>query len=166
VNSAFFKLILLFPLLCFACTKTSHWSHDCIHSQNKEHHSSRLCYFSKDPIHGIDLELLNTKEHLKVYLNVHSAPIPPCQGNAKSVLVKLKIDDEQFSFIAHRLEGGQRILLPKENAEQLIEALKNHREVTLVLNDYRTVIKTEDFLAKFDHLEHPRLENPIHFQLF
>lgn len=138
-----------------------------MHSRQEDSRSAKLCYYTHDPIHGIDLEFLQTQEHLKVYLNVHSIPVPAYQGNPKSVLVNLAINNsEALRCQAYRLEGGQRFLLPDEIAETLIEALKNDQEISISLTGYRSIVKAEDFSKKFDQLQHPfPLQNPFHLSL-
>ena len=137
-----------------------------MHSRHEESRSAKLCYHSHDPIHGIDLEFVQTQEHLKVYLNVHSIPVPAYQGNPKSVLVNLLINSEPLHCQAYRLEGGQRFLLPDEIAATLIKALKNDQEVSISLTGYRSIVQAEDFSAKFDRLQHPfPLQNPFHLPM-
>lgn len=152
--------------LLFSCSQSSHWTNDQVYSEQREHRSSKLCYHSKDPVHGIDLEFVQTQEQLKVYLNVHSIPIPPHQGDPKSAAVKLKCGSEQKSLIAYRLEGGQRFLLPDNAAKMLIDSLKEGQDVSISLHGYRSTIKAEDFSKKFDRLQHPSpVENPFRLPL-
>jgi hypothetical protein len=159
-------LLLATILLLTSCNKQSHWSNDQVHSRQQESRSAKLYYRSPDPVHGIDLEFLQTQEHLKVYLNVHSIPVPAHEGNPKSAQVNLLINSEPMRCVAYRLEGGQRFLLPDEIAEMLIKALKNNQEVSISLTGYRSIVKAEDFSAKFDRLLHPfRLQNPFHLPL-
>jgi hypothetical protein len=160
------RILVATTLLLFSCNKQSHWKNDQVHSDQKEHSSSKLCYLSNDPIHGIDIEFLRTQEHLKIYLNVHSVPVPAYQGNPKSASLKLVIDSEPFSSEIYRLEGGQRFLLPDEIAETLIEALENDREVIVSLPGYRSIVKVEDFSTKFERMQHPfPMKNPFHLPL-
>lgn len=145
-------------LLC-ACSSHSHWTADQVRSDKKEFSSTKLSYLSS---HGIDVELLKIAERLNVYLNVHSLPVPPHQGNPKSALLKLEIDGEVLRCETYRLEGGQRLLLPEDITRVLLEALNNHKDATLILQGYRTTIKAEDFSEKFKQLLNPSsLQNPF-----
>ena len=154
------------PLLFFSCGKQSHWAFDQVHSEKKEYCSTKLSYYAKDPIHGIDLEFLQTEQHLNVYLNIHSIPVPPYRGNPKSALVTLEIAGEKLFSEAYRLEGGQRFLLPQEIADTLTWSLQSGQTVTLSLGTYRSTIAKEDFPSKFDQLQHPfPLQNPFRLPL-
>jgi hypothetical protein len=155
--------ILLFIV---GCTGHSHWTADRIHSEKKEFSSTKLSYLSADPVHGIDVELINIEERVAVYLNVHSIPVPPHQGNPKNALVKLDIDSHTHRAEAYRLEGGQRFLLPDEISKQFIEALQQGKEVTLSLPGYRSTVKAEDFSGKFQQFLAPSLmQNPFHLPM-
>lgn len=156
-------LALAIGCIAFSCSKSSHWSSQQVHSDEKDHASSRLTYYSDDEVHGVDVEFIQTREHLNVYLNVHSIPVPAYEKNPTQALVTLKIGDETISRIVYRLSGGQRFLLSKDTVETLVNALKNQKEITLTLASYRTILKSEDFLSKFHQLVHPSsLQNPFH----
>ncbi|MBS0604437.1 MAG: hypothetical protein JSS60_05285 [Verrucomicrobia bacterium] len=160
------KLLILFSLFLLSCSKQSHWAFDQVHSDKKEFRSTKLTYYSRDPVSGLDLELLRTEEHLNAYLNIHSIPIAPYKGDPKKALVTLEINGEKIQSIAYRLGGGQRFLLSEEIAETVIEALHNHQEVSIALIGYRTLFQPEDFSAKFQKLVHPfPFENPFKLPL-
>lgn len=154
------KYALLLVLLS-ACSTPSHWSSNEIRSRTQEHDSTKLSYLSKDRAHGIDLEFLKTNQHLHIFLNVHSLPIP--SNKNKTAHLKLESSGKISTCEAHLLEGGQRLLLPEETASLLIESLKNQNDVTLTLPGYRTTVLAEDFSKKFHRLLHPGIENPLHF---
>jgi hypothetical protein len=159
------NLIFLFVLL-FACSSHSHWASDQVVSDEKKYRSTKLSYFSLDPVNGIDLEFLKIEERLNIYLNVHSIPVPPHQGNQKSALLKLNIDGQIIRCETYRLEGGQRFLLPDEIAKILIESLQSNKKIILILPGYRSIIKAQDFATRFDQLLHPfPLQNPFHLSL-
>ena len=164
-NSRFLNSLLLLTFL-FACSSRSHWISDQVHSDKKEYRSAKLSYLPNDPVHGIDLEFLKIGERLNVYLNIHSIPVSPYQGKAKSALLKLEIDGETLRYETYRLEGGQRFLLSEDVARILIESLQNHKDVTLILPGYRSTIRPEDFSSKFNRLHDPSLlQNPFHLPM-
>lgn len=158
-------LAVAWAILC-ACNKQSHWGSDQIYSDDVESRSTKLTYFSKDKIHGIDMELIRIGQRLNIYLNTHSIPAPPYNGDPKKTLVKIKTTEGVHSFEAYRFEGGQKFLLPEEASQILISALQNREAPTLILPGYRTTIETEDFSEKFDRLNRPvSQKNPFHSPL-
>lgn len=159
-----FKLLLLLSCLLFSCGRSSHWAFDQIHSDQKEHSSTKLVYYSPSGSRGIDIEFLKTSEHLKIYLNIHS--IPFSQAESKTHLVLLYIDDQKIETEAYQLEGGQRFLLSESILSTLTDALLQEKKVALSIGSYRTVIQIEDFQAKFQRLQHPfPFQNPFQLPL-
>jgi len=149
-------------LLLLSCSKPTHWAFDQVHSNQKQFRSTKLTYRCRDPARGLDLELLQTAEHLHVYLNVHSIPVPPHKEDPHKVPLTLEISGETIHASAYRLKGGQRFLLPDEIAERVIEAFHNQQEVSMALPFYHTLFKPEDFPAKFHKLTHPfPFDNPF-----
>ena len=128
-------------------------------SEKKEFCSTKLSYYARDPIHGIDLEFLQTHKQLNIYLNIHSVPVPPYDDreNCKFALVILEVAGKKITAQAYRLEGGQRFLLPQDMVETLIQSLKAQEKVILSLGSYRSKIAQEDFSLKFDQLQHSKL---------
>jgi len=136
---------------------------DQVHSDSKEFCSTKLSYRSTNPIYEIDLEFLNTQEHMNIYLNIHSVPIYSQKTEPNQIPLKIEIEEKIFHCFVYRLSGGQRFLLTPEIGLTLVDALKNNREVTMTLAEYRTVFKPEDFSDKFEKFLHPlAFQNPFH----
>jgi hypothetical protein len=153
-------------LLVCACSKQSHWAFDQVHSERKEFRSTKLTHRSHDPGNGIDVELLKTDEHLNVYLNIHSIPVPPSKVDPKKTTVNIAIGEKRLTCEAYRLEGGQRFLLPEEISTSLIEALCQRVPVIISLTGYRTILNPQDFPSKFESLQNPfPIENPFQLPL-
>ncbi len=158
-------LILLLFLLS-SCYKPSPWAFRQIRSEETSFNSTKLTYASCDSVNEIDLEFLHHQDLVRAYLNVHSRPVPPSNEDPKGALVIIKAGTEEWRFMAYRLEGGQRLLLPQEATDLLVDLLKNLKKVTLSMSGYRTTIDPEDFPHKFDTLLHPfALKNPFQFFL-
>ena len=119
-----------------------------------------------DPVNGIDIEFINNSNQIQAYLTVHSTPVEPLKGDPQSVAVSVRSAQEKFSCTAYRFQGGQKFLLPYEVSEKIISLLKNKQEVTILLNGYRTVLKSADFERKYETFLHPfPLRNPFQFSL-
>lgn len=156
-----FCLIVL-TLILFGCSQQSHWTSAHIHSEDKESCSNKLSYFSKDHLHGIDIEFLKIGERLNIYLNTHSTPVPAHNDSPKKAIVKIKTLDGVYSFETYRFEGGQKFLLPEEASQMLISALQSQDTPTVILPGYRSIIEVEDFSEKFDRLDRQgAMKNPF-----
>jgi len=157
----FKKGIFLF-LLC-SCTQNDNWAVNHIQTGNEAFNSSKLSFPTHDAVNGIDLEFLCVQGKVHAYLQVHSQTIPPYQGNPKEAVVTLQMGETTFSGIAHRHEGGQRLLLSDSLQEHLLKALKENKSVTIRLEGYKTVVAAEQFSEHFEEFQGSPIRNP--FQL-
>ncbi len=148
-------------LLLTACT-SSHWAVDEIPSGRGAPAFVRLSYPASDPIHGIDLEILQEG----AYLAVHSTPVAAIKGDPHAVHVCLRSKGHQSKGTAYRLQGGQRFRLSSEMRNEIISYLREGEEITIQLNGYRTILKSEDFEKKYAAFLHPRSwDVPLRFSL-
>jgi hypothetical protein len=131
-----------------ACQRESPWAVSQIQTGNKAFDSSRLSYFSKDKINGIDLEWIQTETELYCYLQVHSHAIQNPQ-------VTLIIGDEKEQFSCPRHRGGQRLLLPEELKQKILSALEAGSSLTLTVDDYRVTLEPTDFRRSFKKMQKP-----------
>lgn len=155
-------LFLIFFLLLISCNKQSHWAFDQIRSDKTEFCSTKLSYFARDPVNGIDIEFLKSNDRLNAYLNIHSIPIKPHKENPTGAPIRINIAGKTLHCNAYRLGGGQRFLIPQHITQILIDALKKQKEVSIALASYHTVIPSEDFSSKFEKLLNPiSIENPF-----
>lgn len=147
------RFLALSLLLLGACSKQNQWAYDHIDSVHKEHSSSKLSYIPSDHYNGIDVDWVQTTDLLKVYLNVHSTPIPPYQGESKSAKVLFNIGDSTHAFVGYRFEGGQKILLDETATHLLNEALEKRLPVTIALVGYKTTIDGSQFPEQIKKLD-------------
>jgi len=152
------KIFAVF-LLFSSCTGSDRWTVS--HLGSHKEGSSRLTYSSQDAVNGLDLEFLRVGTDLHTYLQVHSQSIPPLNGNPKEALVVFKFGDKELSGVAFRHEGGQRLMLPPAMQQQLINALKEEKQVTIRLQGYQAVIDAASFPQSFGDLQSSPLQNPI-----
>lgn len=159
-------LSLCIFFLLTSCSHSDPWAFNRIDSGDPQFNSSKLTFYSKDPINGIDLEFVQTCDHLRTYLNVHSFPVPALKDDPKASKVHLLIGTDNFHFLASRHQGGQRLLLPPEMAERIIAGLREHQPIHIKVPGYSVAIEEGEFEKKFKQLGHtPLLRNPFHFFL-
>ena len=124
---------------------------------NKQFDSSRLCYFSKDRINGIDLEFHSTQEQLRCYLVVHSTPIPAKKENPNFSQATVQTKDQNTPFLIHRLKGGQKLLLTQQAQELLLSLLIADEPLLIKLEGYQEQIQPGSFKRYLAKLDSPSL---------
>ncbi len=147
------KLLILGALT--SCASKGHWKHSHMSTGTSEFSSSKLSYMFPDPNNSIQLEIFRTEKHYRGYLSVQSHPIVPSQNDPQKALVYFQIQEESFSFLATRHQGGHRVLLPEEALEKILEALLQNVEVTLETSGYRTKINPEGFSSNYTKFQNP-----------
>jgi len=156
-------LVLLALLLLSGCRSDTSWTVDHVASGRSRFNSTKLTYTAADPINGLDLEFLKTREHLYVYLNVHSVPIPPLKTDPHHSFVYITVDTERHRFEAVRREGGQRLLLPEDAINLIISSLNQQLPVEIAVSGYSSLISPSDFSKKYKKIQHiSAFENPFH----
>ncbi|MBS0648761.1 MAG: hypothetical protein JSS10_06015 [Verrucomicrobia bacterium] len=151
---------LLLLTLC-ACESSKSWEVSHVQAGQKEYNSSRLSYPIRDIVNGIGVEMICTQGQVKTYLEVHAQTIPPYQGNPKEALVIMKVKDKTFQGIAHRHEGGQRVSLPPQLHQLLIESLQLNAPVTVMLEGYFATLDPKEFPEQFQELQTEPMKNPL-----
>ncbi|HUD00839.1 MAG TPA: hypothetical protein VMR37_00770 [Rhabdochlamydiaceae bacterium] len=152
--------VFLLLILC-ACESNKSWEVSHVQSDKKDNHSSRLSYPVGDIVNGIGIEMICAQGLVNTYLEVHAQHIPPYQGNSKEALVILKIEGKTFQGIADRHEGGQRLSMPPQLHQLLIESLQLGRPVTILLEGYFTTLDPKEFSEQFRELQSPPINNPF-----
>jgi hypothetical protein len=157
------KGAILLLLLLFACESNKSWEVSHVQAGKKAYNSARLSYPVRDTVNGIGIEMICAQGLVNTYLEVHAQHIPPYQGNPKEALVILKIEGKTFQGIAHRHEGGQRVSLPPQLHQLLIESLQLNQPVTVLLEGYFTTLDPAEFSEQYRELQSDPIKNP--FQL-
>ena len=151
---------LCFVLAC--CTQTTDWNVSYLTAGSKEFNSAKLFLPAKDPVNGMDVEFLQTKLGVRAYLQVHSHPTVPYEGNTHETWVRLKTDQDQLNGPAVRHEGGQRIFLSPPMQEFLLSSLKKGKVVVIELTGYKATVSAQGFKKEFEEMQNPPFNFPIH----
>jgi hypothetical protein len=128
---------------------------------NSSFDSSKISYYSADPVRGINLEILKTKDNLHFYLDVSSRSIPPYKNNLKEAIVEIEVEGQKYIFIASRHSGGQRVLLPTQAQELIVSSLQGDKSVQIALSGYKTTLLSDGFAERYEKLQTSPFKNPF-----
>lgn len=132
----------------------------CSHQKNWEfrevisaqYGSRQLFYHPESCLNGIGLELLQGPFGIVGYAEVTVCTIPPLSRNPSQAQLIVEIQQERISYESLLMEGGQRLLLPQEATDKILDSLRNHLPVTLYLKGYISHLDPADYsksVAKF-----------------
>lgn len=105
--------------------------------------------------------MIYAQDSLRTYVAVHSQTIPPFKGNTKEAFISLKVLDQSFQGVGHRHAGGQRVLLPAELQNILIQNLLGGKPITIQLQGYSTTVEPDQFAAEYQKLKKAPFNFPI-----
>lgn len=135
-------------MIFISCSSKGHWQHTSMNSGSTLHSSTRLSYAPPSSSSKLQLEIMQYKGEKRGYLCSSSHPIPCLEGNPKQAFVTLKIQDEVFSYIAIRHEGGQRVLLPSTAIEKILSSLEKGEKATLEVPGAKIILLPEGFSSQ------------------
>lgn len=137
-------------VLFTSCQRYCDWQYHRIDEKNCK--TTRIHYHSKDPVQGIDIEILQAEDQLATYLQVHSQPLPSSSEHPGTTQIKLFTMRGQKIFFAPIHAGGQRVRLSEVMQRELISSLTEGNPITLELSGYRETIDPVRFQKTFQRL--------------
>lgn len=155
---------LLLLLLLSSCQRHGHWHHQNIPAKEIDH-CSRLLYRSEDPIGGIDLEWLQTKETLTTYLQVHFGSIHASDESGPKAKVIFSTSEKTVSFLIDFHEGEQRLRLLPAQQTALLTLLEEGQPVTIDLEGFHETIDPSAFAPFLKKLKTPPYKLPFHLPI-
>lgn len=153
-SSVLLKRALLGAFFIFnSCSPCSAWQYDCITSCDPCFQSARVYYEPQNVFREPGVEIAyNTDAGFTFYLNLYGCPLPQSltkEGLAEVVAV---INSEPSLILACVCLGNQRIMLPEEAAQRIIQSLLNHDEVCLKVGHYRVTLPFDSFDQKYNKM--------------
>lgn len=129
-----------------------HWEIEQTLTCNPCYNSGKVYFPPCDEIFGLELELARGPTDYRMYLNIFSRQFPSEDEEGNKTKVSVTIAEQPTDFLANRFQGGQRLLLPDEAVDQIINALIDNQTVTIAVGRYSSEIVSENFIAVFDEL--------------
>ena len=145
-------LLLFFITSCFSKSHDPAWVLQKNVTEKHAYNSGKLSYPAQSQFNGIEIELMKSSRDLRLYLNVFTRSIPSASNDPSKALVSLNIAGKQTDFFADRFEGGQRLLLPQNALDTILEALQQDSTIEITLTGYRATISPDRFTKLYSKL--------------
>ena len=114
--------------------------------------SGRIYLCPSNEYSGLEVEFMRTFSGVRMYINVFGLEIPPNGDDLSTSQVYVSFKDYSYTFTAQRFTGGQRLLVPEETMEEIIECLTRGQPVFLRVGRYEGDIYPEQFSEIFTRL--------------
>ena len=108
---------------------------------------------SCNAFNGMEAELLYDGYNTNFYLNIQTLQFP-CSDEDESVAnVTIVIGDQIYSIQSEILKGGQRIRLPLEIQQLIIDSLLEGSEVLISVGRYRATLIPDNFALPIERCD-------------
>ncbi len=150
------KLKILFCLLLSGCTSSSPWHFDSIATGEPSFDSSRLVYQTRDSLLEANLEFFYREGKVSAYVTSPARRFER-QAGAATTKARLTVGSEALEEELPLHAGQMRVKLPDTWAQKAIDALKDGREIAIMVGVIDQTIQPEEFSELFKKLQGPVL---------
>lgn len=148
-NDSLGKRVLITLFLLFftmSCSENCRqWEYDEINTHCSCYDSSRVYLPLCNRFCELEVEIIVDACATRTYLNALLLDLPFEEDNPSKTSVTINVEEQKFEFLADRFEGGQKILLPSEAQNLIIENLLQNKDMTIVVGRYVTEVTAKNF---------------------
>jgi hypothetical protein len=138
VQRVFIALCLIFLAGCSA-PACRQWEIQEIETNIVCFKGGKLTLSSDSDYSHLELELIRNRSGIRFYLNILFLKAPPCKEDPSRTRLEIRFDDQEpWIVYPYLLEGGQRLLLPGDVADILVQNLLDGHSFTIQIG--RSVI--------------------------
>lgn len=118
------------------------------HQVSPSDYSSRRIYLpANNGFNQMEVELVQTKCSLRMYLNSHGLEIPADPSDPSKALVYVSFRSHSFTTKFDRLVGGHRLLVPENVRDQIVDSLLSGQPVYIRVGAFEADIMPDKFAA-------------------
>ncbi len=140
-------------LFLISCTTCHQWNLIETRADSPCFESARLYYAPEVMSCGLELELDCGTSGWRMYVNTFSLAIAPIDKNNPQATVNIEIEDIQYQFLADLFKGGQRLLLPDEARDLIIETLLQGMLVKITVGRNSEVFPPKNFAEHYEKMK-------------
>ena len=152
VQRAFLALCLIFLLGCSAST-CRQWEVQEIITQIPHFNGGRLILGPDSDYSYLELELIRNRSGIRFYINLLFLKAPPWQDDPTRTSMEIIFEEQEpWIIYPYLLEGRQRLLLPGDNADVLIQAMLENKSFILKMGRSQISVVPDNFFVAYERL--------------
>lgn len=126
------------------------------------YNSGRLILNPENDRTYLEVEIVRSSSGLRMYANILFLQASPSEEELDKAKIEIFLEDDNAMVIyADILEGGQRLLFPKDAAEFLIQKLEEEKFFKITIERYQTTIVPSNFSKVYPQLMKMPIEERI-----
>ncbi len=145
--------LCLISLLGCSSPACRQWEIQEVITKTPRFNTGRLLLAPHSDYSYLELELVRNRSGIRFYLNLLFLNAPPYEDNPAYTTVEIVFEDQEpWVVYPHLFAGGQRLLLPGDVADRLIQALLDDISFTIRLGRSHVVVIPTNFTAVYERL--------------
>jgi hypothetical protein len=145
-KKAYYALFLI-SLLITSCSSPCHqWKLAIIKADCPRATYVKAYLPAENAFNGIEAVLISCDDTIFLYFYALTLLFPAISGNEEQTEVSVSIGEDNYQYIAERLEGGQSLRLPEHAKDRMIEALLENICVEVSIGRYHTTLTSQNFI--------------------
>ncbi len=158
MQRVFIALCILTFLNGCSSPRCRQWIFNDVITSCPSHNSGRLLLQPNNDFSYLELEIVRSRSGVRMYLNILLMEARPSEENPQMTKVLILLSDETLTVYANIFKGGQRILIPGEIADILIENLLDSQCSTIQLGARKIDIIPDQFQECYTKLLSIKME--------
>lgn len=143
-------LITLFLLFFTSCSKPcQQWDFERIQTHHSCFNSAVVQWITQNQFNGIDIQILCTPDDTFVYFDIHLFEFPFENNDCHKAKINIYTENQEYCFLAERLEGGQRLFLSIEAGSLVLDLLSEEIAFTISVGNYTETVLPTQFREAF-----------------
>lgn len=147
--------LLLLSLFFASCASSQPvvWKEETVYCSIRSSHSSRLALAPENPAREMGIEFVLGPNNESLFLTSFCHEFPESLKNPGHLEVFVSFGgDEETVFLAKRMKGGQKLLIPKDKSRLLVKLLFENCSVTFRAGCLKTTVDPISFKTSYQHL--------------
>jgi hypothetical protein len=152
-DRAFTLALLTFSLISCSSPICRQWDIREISADDSCFNSFRMTLSPESDACHLEVEIDGTPADIRMYINLFLLTVPPCENDPLRTSVSCLLNNgESFIIYPYILSGGQRLLLPLEVSNYLIQLLLEGETFTFQIGRQKTLVILENFQPSYENL--------------
>lgn len=147
----FIPLLFLFFSSC--STSCREWVYEEYTATSPCYKSRQISLTGSSTYCPLRIVIVQTLSGMRMYIDMLQLLAPPDPSDPTQALIFVTTDDKTYPISAYRFEGCQRLMIPSDAADELIDLLLNGQSFTIQIGSHKSDVIPTGFEPAFSALK-------------
>lgn len=140
------SILFLFLFTCCSSPDKQEWELQQIKAKSSLQNSGRMLFVPLEQKVDFEIELARDFTGCRFYLNFFTVHVRSLHSSSSEAEALILFDnDDSWTIYPYLFSGGQRLLLPEDVTEYLIDTLLDGRSFSVKIGNYHLTVYPENF---------------------